>query len=856
MQHPELKRPTRRCSCRNSTHAPSYLLPTTKTSLGDRVTAVAALDEERKDILAMLEATPSAATTTPRHKGSASSLALRRAASPFIAPLSPQRNMLDLDDEDWAPRKDSPTGTIGSGKATTPRRKSSKRQMVRVRSMLDIDDEDWAPRKESPNGETSASGAQSLQTELAELAEDSDPDDSHWAPRKEPLNGETTGSRPPSSQAIRSMLDLSPLTGEPIRSTLGTGNGYSTSYIGHEAVKRHSSSTRSAASSPTEGNFHRVPMDKHGRHKRSFSDAATRPASFSHRASSRDRNLESAYQFSGYLPSNPGGPVAPKRNTLAGRKASAMAEAVRGGTMSLFGDPTDRGRNNSISLAGYSTIKTMKSKSPAGRSILRNSSPHAGSFGPENSMFKLKDGRVFDMKHAYRRLSDASLAISGGGLSTLGEKKQQRGRASSVGAACGKNLRLQKDYRTIDGEDVVMDSSEEDGGRSVSDDDQQRGRRRNERRQERANSEGPVGLRRAKVGRQPQSQMAAAEEEREQVAANHVEQYKVGSLLDPEITVTNPAGERSVRSNRQNSVHPWTSFDEGASGLNTPVDSDIEQDFTDIKRAQKLSVNMTAVQSTPASGRSVRTIYRGDFAKMQQEGDDHPRRVRKYLVATDLSDEAAHALEWTVGTVLRDGDTLLAIYCVDEEVGISAVDGSPEEARLKEQAATVDGPTKLSVSTPILTPTKISSPLGPGSAANTHGAGVCPPGREKSKPELERQRAVDDITERVSRLLRKTKLQVKVVIEVVHCKSPKHLITEVIDYLQPTMVILGSRGQSQLKGVILGSFSNYLVTKSSVPVMVARKRLKKHNKYKRPAMRLANNLANPNVNSLAAAKID
>lgn len=57
--------------------------------------------------------------------------------------------------------------------------------------------------------------------------------------------------------------------------------------------------------------------------------------------------------------------------------------------------------------------------------------------------------------------------------------------------------------------------------------------------------------------------------------------------------------------------------------------------------------------------------------------------------------------------------------------------------------------------------------------------------------------------------------------------------------------------------VILGSFSNYLVTKSSVPVMVARKRLRKHNKQKRtPNIRLANNLTNPLVKSLASAKID
>lgn len=56
--------------------------------------------------------------------------------------------------------------------------------------------------------------------------------------------------------------------------------------------------------------------------------------------------------------------------------------------------------------------------------------------------------------------------------------------------------------------------------------------------------------------------------------------------------------------------------------------------------------------------------------------------------------------------------------------------------------------------------------------------------------------------------------------------------------------------------VILGSFSNYLVTKSSVPVMVARKRLRKQSKYKQKAMKQINNLSNPAARSLANAKID
>jgi hypothetical protein len=57
-----------------------------------------------------------------------------------------------------------------------------------------------------------------------------------------------------------------------------------------------------------------------------------------------------------------------------------------------------------------------------------------------------------------------------------------------------------------------------------------------------------------------------------------------------------------------------------------------------------------------------------------------------------------------------------------------------------------------------------------------------------------------------------------------------------------------------ITSVLLGSFSNYLVTKSSIPVMVARRKLKKHAKYKNANIRLSNNLINPK--KLATAKID
>jgi nucleotide-binding universal stress UspA family protein len=621
---------------------------------------------------------------------------------------------------------------------------------------------------------------------------------------------------------VRSMLDIdeprsSGMTSPPVRSMLDIDSP-------PPLPSLHSPSLR-----PTEAPDMSSPPSLKNR---SHSDAS--------RPDKKGNDPIANYQFGGILTSNPGASSIPKRNTQAGRKLStpsAMAEVVRG--TDLGGYTRDRGNTSK-----------NKSRSPHGPFGLRSHSPHQSMLNT-NSMnlmsqpgkYALDDGRMVDINSAYRRLSDANLALSGGSLSGLSGKGRRRTDSGSGGT------RLEKDYTYQSGEDAVIDSSDDDH----TSDEEGRGRRRGRRESEEHHPESQtIGMGNVKGPRQSMSLLAAAEEERQQIS----DKYKVRSLLEPEITVTDPAGQRTKP---RAGIHPSTSFDQGGSGFNTPVTSDTEADITDIKRAQKLRVDLTPIISTPESHRCVRTIYRGDFAKMQQEAEDDHRRVRKYLVATDLSDEAAHALEWTIGTVLRDGDTLLAIYCIDEETSLG-FDGHDES--ITTQAAIIAA--SATVAKPAVTHTP--SRLGP-------GRDTASPARDRSKAESERHRAVDDITERVSKLLRKTRLQVRVVIEVIHCKSPKHLITEVIDFISPTLVILGSRGRSALKGyvhpipsllpsiltphsVILGSFSNYLVTKSSVPVMVARKKLRKHNKYKRPAVRLANNLTNVSGRSLAAAKID
>jgi nucleotide-binding universal stress UspA family protein len=265
------------------------------------------------------------------------------------------------------------------------------------------------------------------------------------------------------------------------------------------------------------------------------------------------------------------------------------------------------------------------------------------------------------------------------------------------------------------------------------------------------------------------------------------------------------------------------------------MDSDTEADLTDIKRAQKLSFAMTQIMDTPEAHRTIQIITRGEYAKLVQDAEEEHRPPRKYLVATDLSEESTHALEWAIGTVLRDGDTLLAIYCVDEETGIGAGDNAqvPDEPRaMREQAAainTVATSTKLPI-----TPSGTALPLhGPASSlalassgsgsgsggrppmlsqssadGGTAGAGAASASpapslyKERSKAEDDRYMAVQAISDRVTKLLRKTRLQVRVIVEVLHCKNPKHLITEVIDLVNPTLVILGSRGRSALKGCV------------------------------------------------------
>lgn len=366
----------------------------------------AMLDEERREVLALLEGTSNQRPKPPSSLGA-------RSPSPYTTPRSPVRSMLDIGDAPPSPSPLSPASPSNlSAKTTSPR-------LAPVRSMLDVD----SPTPPPP---------------------------------------------------VRSMLDIDTPPGAK------------------QVLSTPSSPTDSGSRAHSASNTH----------PRSMSDAAVRPVDFGPRSNMARHDPTSEYQFAGIITNN-AGQALPKRVTQGGKRASAMAEVMRGNDVTGLVLPGDRGRHHSS--AGPSMRLSNKSKSPHNRLGMRSHSPRAPLLGrplsPANQRM-LGDSQNVDYNNAYRRLSDAALARSGGSLSELGRRKGANDAA--------RNGRLAKDYLGPDGEPLAEDSSDDNGG-SSSDEENERGRKTarsfdNLKSADGSESSGPQ----KKVG----SLLAAAEEER------------------------------------------------------------------------------------------------------------------------------------------------------------------------------------------------------------------------------------------------------------------------------------------------------------------------------------------------------
>lgn len=225
-------------------------------------------------------------------------------------------------------------------------------------------------------------------------------------------------------------------------------------------------------------------------------------------------------------------------------------------------------------------------------------------------------------------------------------------------------------------------------------------------------------------------------------------------------------------------VHPQTSFDiptpYSRSAAGTPYGSEDEAEKEDIQRAQKLSISMSAIDNR-VPNRSIRTIIRGDFESLQEEADGGRRRQRKYLVALDLSEESVYALEWTIGAVLRNGDTMFAIYAMHEDANPSSVEVGEGAKAMRDAAAVVGTQTREAT---LNHGRALLGRLGPGTASKSSSADA----RASPMAEAERVKAVETISNTCINLVRKTLLQVRIAVEVIHCKSPKLMVTEAVGF--------------------------------------------------------------------------
>ncbi|KAI0345854.1 hypothetical protein BDW22DRAFT_1353458 [Trametopsis cervina] len=193
------------------------------------------------------------------------------------------------------------------------------------------------------------------------------------------------------------------------------------------------------------------------------------------------------------------------------------------------------------------------------------------------------------------------------------------------------------------------------------------------------------------------------------------------------------------------------------------------------------------------------TVTHGDPEKAV---DSNNRRTKRYVLASDLSEESRYALEWGIGTVLRDGDEMLIVTVVENEDKVDPLIPNPN-----------DRMTKL-------------------------------------RCQQERQGMAYILVRQATSLLQRTHLHVTISCQAWHAKNARHMLLDIVDYVEPTMLIVGSRGLGNLKGILLGSTSHYLIQKCAVPVMVARRRLK------RPPRRSAHLATHRARVSLAEAGID
>ncbi|ORZ21464.1 hypothetical protein BCR42DRAFT_321627 [Absidia repens] len=188
----------------------------------------------------------------------------------------------------------------------------------------------------------------------------------------------------------------------------------------------------------------------------------------------------------------------------------------------------------------------------------------------------------------------------------------------------------------------------------------------------------------------------------------------------------------------------------------------------------KRKCNHKAVSMVYGAGIEGNQIRKGASPTTTATTHDNDREdTRHYLIACDFSHESLHAMEWTMGTMLRDHDTLHIVTVANR-------DDTPD---LAEESA-------------LMLENEMDHILN----------GV-----------------IDEAKKRLSRMML---YDIKLVFYSM-AGQVKDVLEQLIQTLPLTMVVCGSRGRGTMKGMLMGSVSTFLVHQSPVPVAVIRPQKKR-----------------------------
>ena len=384
---------------------------------------------------------------------------------------------------------------------------------------------------------------------------------------------------------------------------------------------------------------------------------------------------------------------------------------------------------------------TTHSRSPSSRNR-KPDAPRSGLFSPTSPPAPLRTnaGTVVD-DQAHLRLTQTK----SGSFSTVADDSEDPGR-------------IRKDDLSP-AEDNAMDSDED----ASSDEDDSRGR--SERRKLSASGH-------AEEVKSPESSAPSSPEDVKRTPHSRL----VKSLLEPSISVTSPTGEKLVstkgRGNRRASM--------------ASVASDEDEEAAAIRKAKSLPLIESELDKT-VPGRHVQMMLRGNWIQFNQEAEAGERTSRLYLLCSDLSVEASYAMEWVIGTMLKDGDTLLAIYAMEDENAAKISEAKISEA--EREVLTAEGNKAGKEASDVMdTLTRQTTLEGGGTSSGPSREAKFTPtaeaksltgsvdARNVSRKEMDRLKAVESLKNDFLKLVRKTTLQVRCMIEVIHCRSPKHLL--------------------------------------------------------------------------------